>query len=80
MALVDQFHRVETGVGGEVVATVVPVVAFWANSKEVADGGMVGDLLAVDLSSIGKGGLESLSENGIELDYPTITGLTNMEI
>ena len=80
MALIDEFHRVESSVCREVVAAVVSVASFGADCEEVADGRVVGDLFAVNLRSIGKGGLQGLSDDGVELNDVDFTGLTNMEM
>ena len=80
MALVDELHGVEASVCREIVAAVIAVTSLGANSEEVADGGVVGDLFAVNLSSVGKGGLEGLSEDGVELSGGVFTGLTNIEM
>lgn len=80
MALVDEFHGVEAGVGGEVVAAVVAVASFGADCEEVADGRVVGDLFAVDLRAVGEGGLQGLTDDGVELSGGGVTGFTNMEM
>lgn len=65
---------------GEIVAAVVPVGRFWADSQEIADGGMVGDLLAIDLGAVGVGALQGFSDDWVELNYGDLTGFKNILI
>ncbi len=78
--LIGESHGVEPGVRGEIVAAVVPVGRFWADSQEIADGGMVGDLLAIDLSAVGVGALQGCSDDWVELNYGDLTGFKNILI
>ena len=51
--------------GTKVVASVISVLAFGANTEEITDWWVMTDLLAVDLGSIGIATLESLANDGV---------------
>jgi len=57
VSLVDQGSRVQSCVSFEVVAAVIPVFLFRSDCQKVADGGVMGDLFAKDLSAVRVGAL-----------------------
>lgn len=51
----------------EVITAVVAIASLGTHSQEVADGWMMRDLFTVNLCSIGKGGLQGLADDWVEL-------------